>query len=163
MHHHPNASARPALTNLGCATRIVIFGLVYAVFLYSLRSTIASAILAGIVTTLVYALLYGGPVAASLVSQWRAGRRAEELREFHLEVDDEEIRQLTPSGAVVARIKLSEPFQFHDLYREEAEAIYRLYQGNVKLDFHTSDPQAERILTDILGVPWPPKAIRLSP
>jgi len=150
------------MTNLGCAAGILIFGASYAAFLYLVQHEIATAFLAGLVTTSLAVFVYGGPVVASLLSQWRSGRRADELRLLRLEVDDEEIRQLDSSGAVCARILLSEPFQFHDLHREDNDAIYRLYQGEVELDFHTSDPESERILTKILGLPWPPRAMRIS-
>ena len=150
------------MTNIGCAAAILIFGSGYSAFLYMVQHEIASAFLAGLVTTLLSTLFYGGPVVASLISQWRAGRRADELRLLHLEVDDEEIRQLDQTGNASARIRLCEPFQFHDLHREDDDAIYRLYQGRVELDFHTSDPESERVLTKILGLPWPPRAIRIS-
>jgi hypothetical protein len=150
------------MTNLGCATGILIFGASYAGFLYLVQHEIATALLTGLVTASLWVLFYGGPVALSLLSQWRAGRRADELRQLHLEVDDEEIRQVDQSGVVRARILLTEPFQFHDLHREDDDAIYRLYQGEVELDFHTSDPESERILTDILGLSWPPRAMRIS-
>jgi hypothetical protein len=164
LSRHPNASLQPAMSNRGCATTLLVVGLSYAALLYFLQHFAGSVpvdIPDWLFPVFVLFAVYGGPfLVASLVSQWRAGRRADELRLLRLEVDDEEVRQLDQAGTVVRTIQLGSPFQYRDLYREDNDAIYRLSQGDVNLDFHTSDPESERVLTKILGLGWPPRGMR---
>jgi hypothetical protein len=150
------------MTNVGCAIGILIFIGCYGALLYLAPEPVDPKPLSGLAVVLGIVSFYFGPILISLISQWRAGRRADELSAYHLEVLKEEIRQVDQGGRVIATIRLDEPFQFRDLHREDSDAIYGLYQGKVELNFHTSDPESETILTKFLGLPWPPQAMRIA-
>ena len=106
-------------------------------------------------------LIYFGPVAAGLADDYTGQRRIKRLRDHRLAIQEDELHQVGPNG-FHATINLDEPFTHHYLYRSDGEAVYRIRQGRIRLDFPSSDPLAAEIVQDVLGLHWPPSAIRAA-
>ena len=105
------------------------------------------------------ALVYVAPIAAGLGDDYVGGRRLERLRDHRLAIREGQLHQTSPDGACTS-IDLNTPFTHQYLYRADGEAVYRIRQGRTRLDFASSDPLASEVVQDVLGLHWPPRAMR---
>lgn len=80
------------------------------------------------------------------------------LQNHELIIQDDNLIKLNSSGAEIARIDLTKPFEVQYLFKGNHDALYKLSQRNAHMQFSAETRGAERVVTDILQLQWPPVA-----
>ena len=155
---------RPVISDVGSLAKtagaLLLFGLVFGAWftlmewLMSFPVLIQVAILVGITLAAGAAIL-----ALVVVAQGFLPSRSEYPAEFGtLEVDGSLVVQ-TPASEVPCQIDAALPYEYSVLDRYDvSSAVFRLYQHDTALTFRFSDPGAARVVRDVMGLKWPPRA-----
>jgi len=73
-----------------------------------------------------------------------------------LELSDGRLRQLDGSDVIV-EIDVTRPFEYKIVDRYNvSKALFRLYQGDVQLNFYFSDPGGKETVKLVVQIAWPP-------
>jgi hypothetical protein len=108
-----------------------------------------------------FAAIYAGPISLGLMDDYLGSRRMDALLGCTLSIDGQQLVQRRPDGSQFS-ISVTRPFTYQYLYRADDVAVYRLRQRGVKLDFASTDPLAETVVSEVLRLHWPPRAIRAA-